>query len=149
MSNLLGNLRRSSSNRSINMMENDLKMVEENTSKFENQLNVSIDLSKIFAKNKYFLQSNLDKTRKFYEFMLVDTESIEISHVLQIFVIQNAKFSKCLLIKRGVSLLILTKCFQKILGQSPMITMIIWTFGTLLFIFIPLITHGSSIGWMK
>ena len=149
MSNLLGNLRRSSSSRSINMMENDLKMVEENTSKFENQLNVSIDLSKIFAKNKYFLQSNLDKTRKFYEFMLVDTESIEISHVLQIFVIQNAKFSKCLLIKRGVSLLILTKCFQKILGQSPMITMIIWTFGTLLFIFIPLITHGSSIGGMK
>ena len=130
-------------------MENDLKMVEENTSKFENQLNVSIDLSKIFAKNKYFLQSNLDKTRKFYEFILVDTESIEISHVLQIFVIQNAKFSKCLLIKRGVSLLILTKCFQKILGQSPMITMIIWTSGTLLFIFVPLITHGSSIGGMK
>ena len=125
------------------MMENDLKMVEENTSKFENQLNVSIDLSKIFAKNKYFLQSNLDKTRKFYEFMLVDTESIEISHVLQIFVIQNAKFSKCLLIKRRVSLLILTKCFQKILGQSPMITMIIWTPDTLLFIFVPLITHGS------
>ena len=149
MSNLLGNLRRSSSSRSINMMENDLKMVEENTSKFENQLNVSIDLSKIFAKNKYFLQSNLDNTRKFYEFILVDTESIEISHVLQIFVIQNAKFSKCLLIKRGVSLLILTKCFQKILGQSPMITMIIWTFGTLLFIFVPLITHGSSIGGMK
>ena len=82
MSNLLGNLRRSSSSRSINMMENDLKMVEENTSKFENQLNVSIDLSKIFAKNKYFLQSNLDNTRKFYEFILVDTESIEISLVL-------------------------------------------------------------------
>ena len=40
------------------------------------------DLSKFFAKNKYFLQSNLDNTRKFYEFILVDTESIEISLVL-------------------------------------------------------------------
>ena len=51
MSNLLGNLHRSSSSRSINMMENDLKMVEENTSKFENQLNVSIDILEQYIKN--------------------------------------------------------------------------------------------------
>ena len=51
MSNLLGNLRRSSSSRSINRMENDLKMVEENTSKFENQLNVSIDALEQYIKN--------------------------------------------------------------------------------------------------
>ena len=62
------------------------------------------DLSKFFAKNKYFLQSNLDKTRKFYEFILVDTESIEISHVLQIF------DSKCKIFK------VLT---HKTWGQSP------------------------------
>ena len=51
MLNLLGKLRRSSSSRSINRMENDLKMVEENTSKFENQLNVSIDALEQYIKN--------------------------------------------------------------------------------------------------
>ena len=50
MSNLFGNLRRSSSNKSISGMENDLKMVEENTSKFENQLNVSIDVLEKYIK---------------------------------------------------------------------------------------------------
>ena len=50
MSNLFGNLRRSSSNKSISRMENDLKMVEENTSKFENQLNVSIDVLEKYIK---------------------------------------------------------------------------------------------------
>ena len=34
-------------------------------------------------------------------------------------------------------------------NQSHMIIMIIWTPGTLLFIFVPLITYGSSIGGMK
>ena len=56
---------------------------------------------------------------------------------LQKFVIQNAKFSKFLLKKHEVSFLILTKCFQKILGQSPLIIMIIWMLGTLLFFLSP------------
>ena len=51
MSNLFGNLRRSKSSRSINIMENYLKMLEENTSKFENQLNVSIDVLEQYIKN--------------------------------------------------------------------------------------------------
>ena len=35
----------------MSIMENDLKMVEENTSKFENQLNISIDSLEQFVKN--------------------------------------------------------------------------------------------------
>ena len=67
------------------------------------------DLSKIFAKNKYFLQNHLDKTRKFYEFILVDTDSVEISHF------QNESstdicYSKCKIFK------VLT---HKMWGQSP------------------------------
>ena len=42
---------RNSSSKSISRMENDLKMVEENTSKFENQLNVSIDVLEKYIKN--------------------------------------------------------------------------------------------------
>ena len=34
----------------MSRMENDLKMVEENTSKFENQLNVSIDALEQYIK---------------------------------------------------------------------------------------------------
>ena len=51
MSNLFGNFCRSSSSRSVNRMENDLKMLEENTSKFENRLNVSIDVLEQYIKN--------------------------------------------------------------------------------------------------
>ena len=68
-----------------------------------------LDLSKNFAKNKYFLQNNLDKTRKFYEFILVDTNSVEIFHF------QNESstdiyYSKCKIFK------VLT---HKAWGQSP------------------------------
>ena len=38
-------------------------------------------ISKKFPHGKYFLENNLEKTRKFYEFILVDTNSIEISHI--------------------------------------------------------------------
>ena len=66
-------------------------------------------LSKIFSKGKYFLQNNLDKTRRFYEFILVDTKSVEISHI------QNESstkiyYSKCKIFK------VLT---HKLWGQSP------------------------------
>ena len=66
-------------------------------------------LSKIFSKGKYFLQNNLDKTRRFYEFILVDTKSVEISHI------QNESsteicYSKCKIFK------VLT---HKMWGQSP------------------------------
>ena len=70
-------------------------------------------------------------------------------NLLHKFVIQNAKFSKCLLTNRGVSLLILTKHFQKTLGQSLMIIMIIQTFGSIFFSIVLLIIHGFFIGVMK
>ena len=47
---LFGKLSRSSSHSNMSRMENDLKMVEENTSKFENQLNVSIDALEQYIK---------------------------------------------------------------------------------------------------
>ena len=40
-----------------------------------------ISTKKIFQNDKYFISNEIIKTRKFYEFILVDTESIQISHV--------------------------------------------------------------------
>ena len=65
---------------------------------FQNLKSGKPDLSKFFAKNKYFLQSNLDKTRKFYEFILVDTEFVEISH-FQNESSTNICYSKCKIFK--------------------------------------------------
>ena len=39
------------------------------------------NLSKKFPKGKFFLQNNLEKTRKFYEFILVDSDFVEITHI--------------------------------------------------------------------
>ena len=36
---------------------------------------------KYFKKNFFFVSNNLSKTRKFYEFILVYTKSIQVSHV--------------------------------------------------------------------
>ena len=36
---------------------------------------------KQFPHEKCFLQNNLEKNRKFYDFILVDTNSVEISHI--------------------------------------------------------------------
>ena len=47
MSNLFGNLSRSSSHSNTSRMEHDFKMLEENTSKFENQLILWNNTSKI------------------------------------------------------------------------------------------------------
>ena len=68
-----------------------------------------LDLSKFFVKSKYFLQNNLDKTQKFYEFIIVNIDSVEISHF------QNESstdicYSKCKIFK------VLT---HKAWGQSP------------------------------
>ena len=41
----------------------------------------SFELQKIFQKEKYFVSNDLSKTRRFYEFILVDTESIQVLHV--------------------------------------------------------------------
>ena len=39
-------------------------------------------MSKIFPDDFNFLPDDLRKMRKFYEFILVDTKSVEITHVL-------------------------------------------------------------------
>ena len=41
----------------------------------------SLDLSKVFLKGKYFLQNDTLKIRRFYEFILVDTNYVKVSHV--------------------------------------------------------------------
>ena len=43
----------------MSMMENDLKIVEENTSNFENQLNISIDTLEKLIKNWETLRQNI------------------------------------------------------------------------------------------
>ena len=57
-----------------------------------------ISIKNFFQNEKYFISNEILKTRKFYEFILVDTESIQISHV------QNPKsngiaYSKCKILK--------------------------------------------------
>ena len=58
----------------------------------------SIAVKKIFQNEKYFISNEILKTRRFYEFILVDTESIQISHVknpegnAMTLHIQNVKF---------------------------------------------------------
>ena len=47
---------------------------------------------------KYFLQNNLDKTHRFYEFILVDSESVEISHIQNETSIEIC-YSKCKIFK--------------------------------------------------
>ena len=41
----------------------------------------TIDLTKIFLKGKFFLQNDILKTRKLYEYILVDTDSVEIWYI--------------------------------------------------------------------
>ena len=57
-----------------------------------------IAIKKIFQNEKYFISNEILKTRKLYEFILVDTESVQISHV------QNPEgngiaYSKCKILK--------------------------------------------------
>ena len=41
----------------------------------------SLDITKIFSKG-FFFQNDLVKTRKFYEYILIDTDFVEITHIL-------------------------------------------------------------------
>ena len=58
----------------------------------------SFEIQFFFQKDKFFVSNDLSKTRRFYEFILVDTESIQVSHV------RNPKgtdidYSKCKILK--------------------------------------------------
>ena len=113
-----------------------------------------LDISKKFPYGKFFLQNNLEKTRKFYEFILVDTDSMEISHIqnktsIDIFYSKYKIYKVISPKKCGVNLLTLTKCFFKLLDQSHVIIMVILMLGTIPFSSDHLITHGFSTGVMK
>ena len=41
----------------------------------------SFDLQKIFQQDKFFVSNEISKTRRFHEFILVDTESVQILHI--------------------------------------------------------------------
>ena len=41
----------------------------------------SFELQKFFQKDKFFISNDISKTRRFYEFILVDMESIQVSHI--------------------------------------------------------------------
>ena len=57
-----------------------------------------IQTSKIFQNEKYFISNEVLKTRKFYEFILVDTESVQISHVMNPEG-NDIAYSKCKILK--------------------------------------------------
>ena len=107
-----------------------------------------LDLSKIFSKGKYFIQNDPLKTRRFYEFILVDTDSIEVSHI-QNQNTTNICYSKLFMNLSVDSLLLPIKHFLKTVNQLHMIIMIIWMHGFLSFYSVPLIIPGSSIGLIK
>ena len=64
---------------------------------------------KQFSHEKCFLQNNLEKNRKFYDFILVDTNSVEISHI------QNKTSIDICYSKWKICKII----FQKLWGQTP------------------------------
>ena len=41
----------------------------------------SFELQIFFQKDKFFMSNDISKTRRFYEFILVDMESIQVSHI--------------------------------------------------------------------
>ena len=51
-----------------------------------------------FQKEKYFKSNDVLKTRRFYEFILVDTESVQISHIKNT-ESTNIAYSKCKILK--------------------------------------------------
>ena len=58
----------------------------------------TFDLQKLFQTDKFFITNDVSKTRRFYEFILVDTKSIQISHI------RNSEdtdiaYSKCKILK--------------------------------------------------
>ena len=67
------------------------------------------EISKIFSQGKYFIQNNLEKNQKFYEFILIDTDYVEISHIQNQTSIDIC-YSKCKICK---------VISQKSWGQSP------------------------------
>ena len=79
MSNLFGNFSRNSSHRNMSMMENDLKIMEKNIWKFENQLNVSIDTLEQYIKNWNMPRQEIKEIYKIGTFEFMSNYLIKIS----------------------------------------------------------------------
>ena len=79
MSNLFGNFSRSSSHSNMSKMENDLKIIEKNTWKFENQLNVSIDTLEQYIKNWNMPRQEIKEIYKIGTFEFMSNYLIKIS----------------------------------------------------------------------
>ena len=79
MSNLFGNFSRSSSYSNMSRMENDLKIIEKNTWKFENQLNVSIDTLEQYIKNWNMPRQEIKEIYKLGTFEFMSNYLIKIS----------------------------------------------------------------------
>ena len=58
----------------------------------------SFETKNIFQKDKYFLTNEVSKTHRFYAFILVDTKSVQISHVRNPEG-TNIAYSKCKILK--------------------------------------------------
>ena len=79
MSNLFGISSKSSSHSNMSRMENDLKMVEENTSKFENHLNISIGTLEQYIKNWELPRQNIKDIYQIGTFEWKSTYKIKVS----------------------------------------------------------------------
>ena len=100
-------------------------------------------MTKILPKGVNFSPRLLDKGREFYEYILIDIRSIKIKHKLDendvtkkinIF-FSKSRFSRFFLQRIRINILVLPKDFLvKNLYQTPIITIIIWMSGTMLFI---------------
>ena len=60
-------------------MENDLKILEENTSKFENQLNVSLDTLEQYIKIWEMSKQNIKDIYQMWSFIFKSTYKIKVS----------------------------------------------------------------------
>ena len=97
-----------------------------------------IQTSKIFQNEKYFISNEVLKTRRFYGFILVDTESVQISHVMNPEG-NDIAYSKCKILKvlnekdwnQNISLI---KDFLNILIHNLLIFMTTKMPGTMFFV---------------
>ena len=97
-----------------------------------------ISIKMIFQNDKYFISNEILKTRKFYEFILVDTESVQISHVSNPksngIAYSKYKVLKVLNEKDWDQIIFTHKDYLKNLILKPLIIMITKMLGTILFV---------------
>ena len=112
-----------------------------------------ISIKMIFQNDKYFISNEILKTRKFYEFILVDTESVQISHVSNPesngIACSKYKVLKVLNEKDWDQIIFTHKDFLKNLILKPLIIMITKMLGTILFVSGQILIPGFLTGMKK